>query len=325
MRSHIALIAALSLAAIAPVATGCITQEEEAGQGAVALPLTQTGPDGALYQLTNATFEISGQHGTSFYTTGLQSSLDVSLPVGLATIRLLDGWTLTRTPATGFIAEPVDALLGTGNPVQLRVLANYSTPVSFGFIVRSTVGQAEITFGVVEEPRQLAGGVRIFDATGAFAPYLDSSANTRADFAFYYQLHHMDSVILPDGTKERVYASGYDNYDPTPVAGEFFNDAVGLLALEVGPSLAGGYLEYHIGAKPDGSVELYGSFSGLGPLFTIIDFGPYTLDVAVPLDADGFPADVFFHEDSIPFTMQSSFPEGDAIMSGTLNLRHIPR
>jgi hypothetical protein len=327
MHSSIVFIAALSFAAMAPVATGCASQYEEAegGQGSIVLPLVQTAPDGDVYQLTNASFEIIGP-GSSQIVDGsyLGETLNVTLPPGLTTIMLLDGWTLMRTPATGSIAEPVSAQLGTSNPFVLRVLANHTTTVSFGFIVRSIYGQAEITFGVTDEPRELAGGVTIHDATGEFAPYMESSASRRADFAFFFQLRHLDSVILPDGTKERVYFAGIDDYEPTPIIADFFNDAVGTLSGIVGPGLVGGYLEYHLGAKPDGSIELYGTFVGVTVPFTTIDFGPYTLRASVPLDADGFPADVFFHDAYVPFTMVTSFDSGDATMSGLLNLRHIP-
>lgn len=321
MRSSIALIAALSFAAAAPIATGCVTQDEDVGQGSLVMPLVQTGPDGDSYQLTNATFEIVGPGGVQYLSSALESSLSVSLPPGLTTIRLLEGWELWRTPATGAIPEPVSALLGTANPFTLRVLANYTDTVSFGFIVRDTSGAAEITFGVTPEPRQLAGGVRITEATGELEPYL---TNNRADFAFYFELHDLEEVILPDGTRERAYFAGVFADDPTPVAAEFFNDAVGTLSNLVGPSLAGGYLDYHIGARPDGSIQFHGTFFGNNPPYTTIDFGPYTLRASVPLDADGFPADVFFHDDSVPFTMQTYFDSGAATMSGFFNLRHIP-
>ncbi len=321
MRSSIALIAALSFAAVAPIAAGCVTQDEEVGQGSLVMPLVQTGPDGASYQLANATFEIVGPGGTQFVSSAFESSLSVSLPPGLTTIRLFDGWELWRTPAGASIPEPVSALLGTANPLSLRVLANYTETVSFGFLVRDTSGAAEITFGVTPEPRQLAGGVRISEGTGEFEPYLISN---RADFAFYFELHDLDTVILPDGTRERVYLAGIVDNDPTPVAAEFFNDQVGTLSNLVGPSLAGGYLEYHVAARPDGSLEFQGTFIGVRAPFTTIDFGPYTMRASVPLDADGFPADVFFHDDSVPFTMLTDFDSGAATMSGFFNLRHIP-
>lgn len=324
MHSHITLTAALSLAAVASLA-GCVTQDSrdlQAGLGAISLPLIQTGPDGAEYQLTNAVLEIEAQGFSAIVdASNFDSSLNLELPVGLASIRLLDGWTLMRTPATGSIPEPVDALLGTENPLNLRVLANHTASLSFGFIVRSPFGEVDLTFGVVTEPRQLAGGVRVLNATGAFESYRNSSTTRLADFAFYYELHHMDSVILPDGTKERVYYAGFDSYEPSPIAAEFFNDAVGPLSQLVAPDLAGGYLEYHIGAKPDGSIELYGTFGGWS---TVIDFGPVTLLHGPSLDADGFPADAFFHEAFVPFTLVYTDLNGDSMMDGTLNLRHIP-
>lgn len=326
VRSSLALVAALSLAAVAPVATGCaIQEEEETGQGAIVMPLVQTQPDGSSYHLINATFEIAGPNGVGYVSGDVSSMLSVSLPVGLTTIRLLDGWELWRTPPAGTIAEPVSALLGTANPFTLRVLANYTETVSFGFIVRDTDGAAEINFGVTREPRELAGGVRITAGGGEFEPYLTSgSASSRLDFAFYFEASDVESVTLPDGTKERAYYAGIYSNDLTPVAGEFFNDAVGVLSSVVGPSLAGGYLEYRLSARPDGSIELSGVFIGGSDPFTIIELGPYTLRASVPLDADGFPADVFFHDDAVPFTMTTSFESGEATMDGFFNLRHIP-
>lgn len=323
MRSSVALIAVLSFAVMAPVTTGCVVQEDEIGPGSLVMPLVQTGPDGASYQL-NATFEIVGPGGTQVINSGSESSLTVPLPPGLTNIRLLDGWTLMKTLPGGSIPEPVSALLGTRNPITLRVLANQAATVSFGFIVRSTSGDTTLTFGVVTDPREFAGGMRISEGTGDLAPYAAGGPSSRPDFAFYFELEIMDSVILPDGTREHVYFAGYDALAPTPIVGEFFNDAFGVLSNLVGPSLAGGFLEYHIGAKPDGSIEFRGTLFGSNPPFTTIEFGPYTLRASVPLDADGFPADVFFHDDSVPFTMVTFFDSGEATMSGFFNLRHIP-
>ena len=324
MRSSFAFVAALSLATLAPLASGCATHEDDTSPGSLQLPLTRNAPDGSIYQLS-AQFEIIGPGGTQIVDgSGFETELSVPLPPGLTTVRLLDGWTLTRTAANSSIPQPVSALLGTANPFILRVLANHATQVQFGFIVRDTSGDVDITFGVTTDPRELAGGVRISDATGEFAPYVADFPSRRLDFAFYFELNRFDSVTLPDGTKDRVYIAGLDEFNPTPVAGEFFNDLVGTLSGAVGPSLAGGYLEYHLSAKPDGTRQLTGTFTGGGEPFTTIDIGPYTLKAEVPLDADGFPADVFFHDDSVPFTLVTFFDTGESVMKGFLNLRHIP-
>jgi len=326
MRSSLAFIAALSLAAVAPLASGCATQEEDTSHGSIQLPLVQTGPDGSFYQLSNASFEITGPGGTQVVDASDNvTELSLPLPPGLTTIRLLDGWVLQKTPAGLSIPEPVSALLGTANPAFFRVLANQTASVRFGFIVRSTDGDVNITFGVSTEPRELAGGVRISEATGEFLPYLTDGVTRRADFAIYFDLGRLDSVTLPDGTKDHAYFAGaYDELNPTAVAAEFFNDAVGTLASTVGPSLAGGYLEYHIAAKPDGTREFRGTFVGNNAPFTTLDFGPYTLRASVPLGADGFPADVFFHDDSVPFKLVAYFESGESTLTGFLNLRHLP-
>jgi hypothetical protein len=328
MRSSIARLALLStLATAAPLVGACdAPAEPTATTGSLSLPLVQSGTDGSLYELANATFEITAADGVHTLDGSVGSpAVSIVLPPGIATVHLLDGWELRRTLPGQSIPETVPALLGTANPTVLRVLANQSSTVSFGFIVRSVDGTVNVTFGVEEDPRELAGGIRITTATGPLAPYADGSVTPRADFAVFYQLARLDSVVLADGSKDHAYFAGpFDEFTTTPVAAEFYNDPIGTLAGTIGPAFAGAYLEYHIAAKPDGTRELRGTLSGINPPFVTLDFGPYTLRADVPLGEDGFPADVFFHDDSVPFTLQAFLDEGEATMTGFLNLRHIP-
>jgi hypothetical protein len=110
----------------------------------------------------------------------------------------------------------------------------------------------------------------------------------------YFKLFSLESVTLPDGTKQRLYTAfgqqgslGPVPLPSTALAAEFFNDAIGTIAGTIGPSMTGGALTYTVSAKPDGTVELSGQLFGT---FSEIDFGPNAIDAIIPtLDADGFP------------------------------------
>jgi hypothetical protein len=317
---------ALCAALVVVAACDAPAAEEFGDTGSLALPLVQPGADGSFYELANATFVITAADGEhTLDGSGNETQLHIDLPAGLATVQLLDGWQLRRTLAGQTISEEVPAVLGTINPVSLRVLANQSAQVSFGFIVRTQGGDLSVTFGVSEEPRELAGGLRVETATGGFTGYTDGSFTPRMDFAVFFELARLDATILPDGSKDHAYFAGpVDEFTTTPVAAEFYNDAAGVLATVIGPSFAGANLEYHLTAKPDGTRELRGSIYGNAPPYASLDFGPYTLTADLPLDAAGFPADVFFHDAFVPFKLLAYLPDGgESTMTGLLNLRHI--
>jgi len=81
--------------------------------------------------------------------------------------------------------------------------------------------------------------------------------------------------------------------------------------------VAGGTLQYAVGAKPDGTVELSGTFAGGA---TTITFGPNTIDATVPaIGPDGFPNDEFFYDSQLPFTQTSA----QGTLAGTFRMRHI--
>jgi hypothetical protein len=74
-RISMSIVAAALLAISAPLAAGCATgttapQEEPTGQ--LVFPLVQPGPDGALYRLSNAFFDITS------LTTGVTATVDGS-------------------------------------------------------------------------------------------------------------------------------------------------------------------------------------------------------------------------------------------------------
>ncbi len=306
--------------ALAALAAGCAASPApapDAETGTLQLPLQQPGSDGALYHL-DGSFEVISPAGTQTLDgTGAGASLTITLPPGIVTVQLLDGWTLTKSVDGGLTFTPVSALLGSPNPNAARILANQPAEIGFQFLIRATTGDLTIGFGVSPAPRELAGGVvvdnDVANATGDYIPY----ARARLDFAVFYDLAQVDSVVLADGTKDRTFTAG-------AVAMEYYNDVLGLLSGTVGPAMAGGFLAYHLAALPDGTQTITGELDGGGSPFTVLTFGPHVLPVNVPLDADGFPTDAFVFDSLVPFAMTTSFDDGDATMIGQLRFRSIP-
>jgi hypothetical protein len=293
------------------LASGCTTTQD-ANTGTLEIPLVQPGSDGAIYHLS-AEFNIEGP-GTSihFSSPGNEPSFTLELSPGLTNVTLLDNWTLTRSTDGGGTFRPVSALLGSQNLQQVRVLANHTDQVVFQFLVRNPDGDLTITFGVTDHPRELAGGMVIDQGVDLFAGYLH---NVQMDFATYYRLVELDKNVLADGSKDRVFSSN-------ATATEFFNDGVGVLSETVAPALQGGFLVWHLIARPDGSEEISGELDGLVAPFTVLTFGPHTFNFPVPVDGDGFVSDVFFNE-SVPFSLEV-FGNAPGRMNGTMRFRNVP-
>ena len=78
-------------------------------------------------------------------------------------------------------------------------------------------------------------------------------------------------------------------------------------------------------ALPDGTQSIGGELDGASTPFPVLTFGPQTLQFnRLPLDADGFPTDVFFNESGVPFNLNAFFSTGQATITGTLRFRNIP-
>jgi hypothetical protein len=293
--------------------------------GQLVFSLQQSGPHGELYRLTNAEFEINdATGGLSFVDgSGTAPSVAASVPPGIATIALLDGWSLLKSTDGGVSFQPVSALLGTLNPQTQRVLVNTPIIVSYDFIIRDANGTVLITLGVTAAPRELTGGILVQSATDGLADYAVGQ-NRSFDFAFYFGLGSLQSVTLPDGTKQHVYSAGQltNIASPipsinTPLAAEFFNDRIGTLAGPIAADLTGGFLSYAVSAKPDGTMELSGEYDGQN---TVISFGPSPIDLAIPtIGPDGFPTDQFFYDSNVPFTATAL----QGTLSGVLRIRHV--
>jgi hypothetical protein len=160
-------------------------------------------------------------------------------------------------------------------------------------------------------------------ATDGLAPYA-TPGNRQLDFGVFFRLVSLESLVQLDGTKQRVYTAfgPQASLGPVPqptlgVAGEFYNDRIGTMANEIGPDLTTASVTYTVSAKPDGTFELVGQILGFS---TDIRFGPHTITAVLPvLDPDGFPADTFWYDSTLPFTLTA--PQGT--MAGVLRLRHL--
>ncbi len=319
MRTSMSFITALSVAAsaLAPalVSTlaGCVVHEaapDAPDTGTLTLPLTQTGPHGEQFRLTHATFDLAGGSGfAQTVTSGVESEIVLPVPPGPTTIQLRDGWSLEQLASGAFV--PVDALLGSANPAFVRMLASQPAVAEFDFLVRSVDGTLTIRLGVVNTPRELAGPMFIDQATGGLAAY----AGKRLDFAIFFDLAALDRATLVDGSKQLTYTAG-------PAALELYNDALGTLAPLLETDQTGGFLQYTVTARPGGTIELAGSMLGQT---SVLSFGPHAIDTVVPpLDVDGFPADAFFLDFSLPFTLDATATDGaGGTLSGVIRPRHL--
>jgi hypothetical protein len=326
-----ASLSAVLLIAAAPL-LGCATgdgpgmPDDVPETGQLVVQLTQPGPHGEIFHLNHAIFDIVPANGIPLTVEGSGSDTQVvvELDPGIATVQLRAGWRLEKSSDGGATFEPVGALLGSLNPNTVRILANQPSFVGFDFLVREHNGTLAITLGIVAAPRELAGGFIVSTATGDLANYA-LAMNRLLDFAVFFNLATLESVILEDGSKARIYTAfgQQGSLGPVPlptqaVAAEFYNDKIGTLQGPIADGLHAALLQYTVAAKPDGTVELSGQLSGISGL---IEFGPHPIDAIVPtLDADGFPNDEFFYDATQPFTLTT--PTGS--IAGTLRMRHIP-
>jgi hypothetical protein len=178
-----------------------------------------------------------------------------------------------------------------------------------------------VRIGVAAEPRELAGGFVISSATDGLAAY--ATTNPNLDFAVFFEPLSIQRVVLPDGTKQLVYAAGAVGASgPTPppftaVAMEFYNDRLGILSGPIASGMSGAALDYTVAATTDGLVTLQGTIDGDS---ASIAFGVNAIDAVLPtLDADGFPSDEFFYDSSLPYSLSSA----QGTLSGVMRLRQL--
>jgi hypothetical protein len=305
MRSTSALVAALGLALALPTA-GCAF-EEPAESASVEVPLVQAGPDGSLFRL-RASFEVTAPDGNSTTYEGPlnEPSLVLDLNPGIHTVTLLDGWVLERSFNNGASYQTAPAILASANPTGIRVVPNRQVEINFEFFVRETTGTMNIKFGVDTQPRQLSGGFRFVEGTGAFASITSA---TRVDVQIYFNDATQTLGTETDGSRTRVY-------DTVHSAVEIFNDTTGIIAPAF-TGFAGGYLSFTTRAKPDGTTQFQAEyFANDG---AVLKIEPST-DAQIPVGTDGAPADQFFYAGGSQVVLTTA--AGDTLRGTLQSIRH---
>jgi hypothetical protein len=304
--------------ALAPLAAGCATDmpempDEVPGEATIEIPLQQIGNDGALYRL-RAVFTISNDQVIEFLDgTGEETSVKAIVPNGPNRVRLLDGFMLQRSFDNGATFAPVDAVLGSPNPVFVDAMPGINT-VQFDFIVRTPTTIISISFGVDARATEISGTLFITDATGFYEPYERSSIPYRA---FYSARRLAVGTDLETGD---VFCS----YISSRFAIEYIFDDIGLLQA-IGPELAGSTLRYELRQPADLlGVQRLGGMS-IERSGNLIAFEPAGITL-IPKDADGCPTDpaLVGLETSLPFTQTTQLGEEVGTISGIANLTFIP-
>lgn len=106
--------------------TVTVAQQEA---GSLQLPLVSTSPDGKVYRLMGATFNITGTQ-TVTVTDTAADTVAVTLQAGTYSIELASGWRLERADAPG---TAVTATLLSPNPLPFFVKKDETTQVRFLF------------------------------------------------------------------------------------------------------------------------------------------------------------------------------------------------
>lgn len=153
-----------SFCTLAVLQTGCAidtANQSEETIGTLKMPLTATSTSGATYRLRNATLKVSGTESATVMSEDYldAGSFDVELAAGNYLIKLNDGWTLERL--VDGVAEPVDAVLTSDNPIPFAISDQQLTFVNFVFRAGDDViqlGNGKLVVGVIVDDGPGGGG-----------------------------------------------------------------------------------------------------------------------------------------------------------------------
>ena len=109
------------------------------GSGTLQLSLKGAGSQGGQYQLTGATFTVTGQ--TTLTISGDPDTILQSLPVGVYTVKLENGWKLQKT--VGGMNSDVTAALASANPLPFVVNSGATTSITWLFNVSGANADAD--------------------------------------------------------------------------------------------------------------------------------------------------------------------------------------
>jgi hypothetical protein len=130
---------------LASVAAGsalaCSGESADEGTGTVYMPLAAETGSGNVYQLSPARFRFTGENTNDVVDASGLDVLEVDYPVGLYSVRLLDGWQLSQL--VDGVATPVQAVMLSPNPQSFILQNEEVTDIVFRF----GVGDEYIAFG----------------------------------------------------------------------------------------------------------------------------------------------------------------------------------
>lgn len=283
---------------------GCTTSpgDPAMADSGVTIPLVQR-VNNVLYRIL-ANFEITEPDGTVLPVDGTADvpSVTVRVPPGINVVRLLDGWTVSRSTDGGMTFSPVSAVLASVNPVNLVVEPNRVETLQFNLIVRDPDGRVELTFGVFEMTRQLTARVAVTGGSSDFTPYI----GTDIQFTIYFGGSPRSSIEA-DGTHDLRYSVNLTSL-------ELASDSIGRLS-SLAKNFAGGVLDVTVRAHPDGTQDFSGNYQGFTGPFPRATFG--TGPAFPELDASGAPTDTGFFAFGMPFDLSSN---DGPLLNGTVDL-----
>ncbi len=215
-------------------------------------------PNGQIYSLQGAVFEITG--ADYFSTDDLPDGatvLDVSLPAGPWRLTLLDGWHVMRGDPDGEPLVEVEAELVSPNPVEFVIADNMVTDVTY-----------------------------VFEIDGEVVPMHDGNIDIDVEF------EEDDGICQPEGPQTTLYSIADDASSGHDEGWQSFtapaNVRIEQLWLDwIGDDAPGAVIQIREGVGMDGPLLGEAIFGGLGGLAQGVEIAISTTFDPIDLEAGG--------------------------------------
>jgi len=270
------LIALLMMACGVETGTNEMQEQGSSGEkGTLRLPLVSPAPDGNLYRLVGATFNIVGPQSVTVTDT-TNDTVETALLAGAYTVELGGTWHMERDDAPG---TPVPTQLLSPNPLSFFVTKDGTTQVRFQF---KTPGQGSAEVGIrVDSGGWVAGTLQFDQAMGGPGP-LDELVGKSVPFLISFE----SSVVTRSPQyKELMVEVG-------AISAVQFGGAPSALLERVAASLTGSPLFFYVMAEPDGTLRTSGLFIMGGANGYDLELAP-SYPFAGTVDAQGYPRGPF--------------------------------
>jgi hypothetical protein len=252
--------------------------------GRLQLPLTTLADDGQTYVLSNAVFDCYGPTTETFVAPDDGTDISAEVALGQYSIVLRDGWQLSQRQADGTLAA-VAAVLGSENPLPVRVLPGAPTIAPFEFLLGAGGGTLRISFGVATKVSVIAGHFHV-DEDYRFDPEHQPIDNgftglrgQDVDYEARFVLDHAENQPSEDGNR-RIYFGRSPHLT-------FSGDPNAPLAGELARELDGNLMWITLRITPSGTKMTISFDDEYASGSLHFDIGP--VDVAATIDDTGFP------------------------------------